>query len=393
MDLLNEDVDKVLSYNTKQQVKILDRWLGLVNYFVTMGIVVYIVGYVFIVDEGYLKYEQARGIIVTHTRGDVAAMSSGKMKTRSFAADEINYPGLENGNVFIATKVEIHRQNRRDCEDTDRSCQEDGHCASGSKCGESGFCHEPSWCSAKDDQPEIYKLPTENAAIWVKSAIQFYSLNKERPRQEGKVFTTNMQEPIAHPDTGQDQNTWSVKELLLLCDPPVRYEEISELGAAIEVTFSWACNAKKDACAPTIKARRIDAILDKDNIGFKFSYPVYDVGDEDSRRLFKVRGIRFYMRTVGVGRMVSVAVIIFKISTGIALLVLAPILTDWLMLRCFVHAKKYNARKYEHSQDFGDYFEELERRGQQSQVEEEEEEEEDLEEEKQWRRRMEEEDD
>jgi len=390
MDLLNEDLDKVLSYNTKQQVKILDRWLGIVNYFVTMAIVTYIVGYVFIIDEGYLKYEQARGIIVTHTRGDVAVTSSGKMKTRSFAADEINYPGLENGHVFITTKVEIHRQNRGLCEDSARSCQEDGHCSSGAKCLESGFCHEQSWCS--NEQPEIYKLPTENAEIWVKSAIQFYSLNKERPKQEGKVFTTNMKEPISNSDTEQEQNTWSVKELLLLCDPPVRYEEVSELGAAIEVTLSWACNAKKEGCVPTVKARRIDAMLDKDNIGFQFSYPVYDVGDDNSRRLFKVRGIRFCMRTVGVGRMVSVAVIIFKISTGIALLVLAPILTDWLMLRCFVHAKKYNARKYEHSQDFGDFFEELEKRGQRSQVEDDEEEE-DLEEEAAWRRKMEEEDD
>eukprot|EP00397_Hematodinium_sp_SG-2012_P020012 GEMP01020594.1.p1 GENE.GEMP01020594.1~~GEMP01020594.1.p1 ORF type:complete len:388 (+),score=100.94 GEMP01020594.1:210-1373(+) len=385
-DVFKEDVDRLLSYNTKQQVKILDRWLGIFFLFLQLIIVAYIVGYVFIYDEGYLEYEQAKGVAVTHIRGDVAVTSSGTTKTRSFAADEINYPGLENGNVFIATKMQIQKQKRGICADVLRPCATNAECASaeGAHCVEDGHCHEPSWCTIEHEQPEVYKLPTQNSQIWVKLAIQFWRLNRD------KVFTTNMKTPIPYPDEGH--NTYSVRELLLLCNPPVRYEEISELGAAIDLLFFWSCNVDRDDCVPQINARRIDALLDENHIGFKFSYPVYDVNDDNVRRLHSVRGIRFYVRSIGRGRKVSIAAIIFKISTGIALLVLAPILVDLLMLKCFAHAKKYNARKYEYSQDFGDYFEELQKRGGLADVQEEDENEHDAEE-LAWRRRMDEEDD
>ena len=57
MDFLKEDVDRLLSYHTKQQVKILDRWLGFTNVGLSILIVLYIVGYVFWYCDGYLEYE------------------------------------------------------------------------------------------------------------------------------------------------------------------------------------------------------------------------------------------------------------------------------------------------------------------------------------------------
>jgi len=122
--------------------------------------------------------------------------------------------------------------------------------------------------------------------------------------------------------------------------------------------------------------------MDEDNIGFTFSYPEYYNGDkaevannlekatnqtgivfmalpfgvETHRTINRSSGIRFYFRTVGVGHEISITAIIFKISTGIALLGFAPILTDYLMLNCFKLSRKYYARKYEISQDFSDFF-------------------------------------
>ena len=54
MDFLKEDVDRLLSYHTKQQVKILDRWLGFTNVGLSLLIVLYIVGYVFWYCDGHL---------------------------------------------------------------------------------------------------------------------------------------------------------------------------------------------------------------------------------------------------------------------------------------------------------------------------------------------------
>ena len=100
--------------------------------------------------------------------------------------EELTYPNLEAGNVFVATKMEITVQARGVCEDPSMRCDTKADCSPGvdATCEKSGLCKEPSWCPKNPAElPEIYKTPTAPLLIWVKSAIQFYGLNKERRRR------------------------------------------------------------------------------------------------------------------------------------------------------------------------------------------------------------------
>lgn len=343
-----EDLDRLCAYNTRQQVNILDRWLGLLNYGIQLVIVAYYIGYIMIYDQGYLEFEAAKGVTATHVRGDMAAISTGRAGTRYFSSDEITFPGLENGNVFIATRVNVNHQQRGICEDHRHHCQDDSDChqSVGGTCTENDVCQEPSWCDV-NSQDEIYTLDMANTLIWVKSSIMFVRLNSER------IFTT---ETLDGPRLGV--NTFSVKDLLLMCEPaPVRYEEVSELGAAIEVQFVWNCNVESEDCQPLISSRRIDTVFDPEHIGFQFSNPLYTA--EDEREIMRYKGVRLFFRTVGTGRKTSTTAIIMKISTGLALLGVAPIMADLLMLRVFKLGKKFEARKYEFSEDFSDYFQKV----------------------------------
>jgi hypothetical protein len=351
MDLLKEDLDRLLSYNTKMEVKIQDKKLGLTEIFLKLGIIAYIVVYVFGIEEGYLAYEQARGVATTQVSGDVLAISSGSTEKRYFSADELVYPPLENGNIFLTTKLDVYRQTRKVCEDVAMPCTEVGHCSKNvnAECTENGFCKEPSWCS--DGPPQVYALDVGHFQIWVKSAIQFYQLDKING--ESKIFgAVDQPQPTLWPNEGF--NTFLVADLLQLCDPPVRFEEVRELGAAIEVQFVYDCkvNGKPEDCPSKIVARRIDAQLDEDHIGFNFAYPEYT--SPTTRRLNDVRGLRFYLRTTGTGSQPDVTVAVMMISTGIALLGFAPALTDYFLERCFKNSQKYRARKFEISEDFSD---------------------------------------
>merc|ERR1740133_56983 len=143
-----EDTDKLLSYFTKEQVMFIDKKLGITFYCIQLCIVAYIVGYMFIYQKEYLALEQAKGAVVTHVYGDVVAASSGKVGSRYFSSEELTYPGLENGNVFIATRQNVHLQKRDVCEDPEMPCTTAADCTSWGKgtCSENGFCIEPSWC-------------------------------------------------------------------------------------------------------------------------------------------------------------------------------------------------------------------------------------------------------
>lgn len=359
VDPFFEDYDRLFSYYTKQEVNVLDRGLGITQYIVMLSIAAYVVGVVFIADRGYLEREAAHGVIVTHVSGDAVGRSSGsKTGSRYFSADELTYPGLERGNVFVATKITVEEQTRGVCEDWSMRCHSADDCSKdvGAECTENRRCKEPSWCPEINShgQParEVYKLDTAETLILVKSSIQYGLLDPH------KMFHESM-EPVMYPKPGF--NTITLRQVLLECTPPVRYEEVSELGAAIEVQWVWNCNVEFPTCEKKMVARRVDVLLDQESIGFKFTWPSY-LGDDhtsnsEQREKKQMNGIRLYFRSVGTGYKLSVQMIIFKISTGMSLLGLAPILADLLMLNCFKLSKKYAARKYVHSKDFSDYFE------------------------------------
>lgn len=391
-EALSQDYDRFFSYYTKQQVNVLDRTLGFTNVVIQLLIVSYVVGYVFIAERGYLEPEAAQGVIVTHISGDAVGVSSGKKAgDRYFSADELTYPGLERGNVFIATKIIMTQQNRGVCEDESMPCLTKDDCSKevGAECTSNRVCKEPSWCPVlQDGEPanEVYKLETSNEMILVKSAIQYKLLAPE------KVFHESM-EPVMYPKAGF--NAITLRQILLECSPPVRYEEVSELGAAIEVQWVWNCNVDFPTCEKKMVARRLDVTFDDQNIGFNFKWPFYNGGDTtmngEERELKQMYGIRLYFRTVGTGQKVSMGIIIFKMSTGLALVGFAPIIADLMMLNCFKLSKKYTARKYLYSQDFGDYFDSV-GAGSDDDMGVEADEVEDEQEDEEWRRRMDEED-
>jgi hypothetical protein len=329
-----------------------------------------------------VELEGSIGLLAVHATGDALGKSSGAQQTRYFGVDEITYPGLENGNLFVATKVETANQKRGVCEDKSMQCLTNDDCSKDvdAECTKDKFCKEPSWC--EEGQPERYKLDTSQVRIWIKSAIQFVELDKE------KVFINKLDAPVMYP--AEDYNTYTVRDLLMICDPPVRYEEVAELGAAIEVQIVWKCNVD-GSCVKKPRARRVDVLMDEDKIGFQFSWPFYTGSDQRVEN--KMWGIRFYFRTVGTGYKVSVAAIIMKMSTGIALLGFAPIIADLMMINCFKLSKKYTARKYVYSEDLSDYFDRLaEMEGDEEILGDEAQDAEDEQEDEEWRRKMDEED-
>lgn len=353
MDALKSDTDRLFSYNTKQQVEVKDRLLGIINYSIMVAVMVYVVAYVFIGERAYLETEPAKGVSVLSFSGDDVSRSAvGNTHSRLWSAEEISYPGISNGNLFVATKVNVQQEVRGVCEDVNKRCMTAEDCTPGlgATCSPSKYCVEPSWCP--DGHLEEYKLQSDLAVIWVKSAIIFGHLDPHY------MFHTDMSKITMYPQA--HHNAYKVTDFLQQCDPPVRFEEVSELGAAIEVQFIWNCQVDSiHNCEKHIFAQRVDTLLDEDHIGFAFEHVEYDPINPDKRTAYKKHGIRFFVSTVGTGSKVSMAMIIFYASTGIALLGIAPIAADLFMTQLMRESKKYHARKYDYTQDFSDYFDEI----------------------------------
>jgi hypothetical protein len=344
-----QDVDHVLSYYTRQQVKIMDAKLGITYYVIQVGLILFIVGYLFIFKGGYLAREQAKGAVVTHVSGDAFSKSSGKAGERYFSSEDLTYPGMENGNLFIATRQEVSNQMVGLCEDQAMTCTSDADCSAilGGTCQLNGFCHELSWCDV-DEVPEKYEIESDKVTVWARPFIQFIQLAPE------KIFYAyNKPAP---------ENVYTVRDLLKKCEPlPINYEEVAELGAVFEVSFRFECDVlvkKEDECEPKVEVRRLDTILDPERIGYSFSYSEYI--DDAHRVENKVSGLRFFFRTTGEGRKWSFMKAVNTASNSLTLLSLAIIAVDLLVTRVFANRQKYKARKFEKSPDFSELMGKLE---------------------------------
>lgn len=343
------DPDVMLSFSTKKQVNILERFLGFTFHTLNISIISYIAIYVFYYCEGYFRFEQARGSIATHVWGDTVAVSTGKPASRFFSAEDLTFPGLENGNVFVATRMRAMRQRRGICEDMSMPCFSDSDCSEdvGGRCTDNGFCEEPTWCDV-EEKSEDYEVDTSNLVVWAKSSIQFFQLKPDH------IFSTEHNHP--YPEIGF--NAFTVRDLLLNTEPaPVRFEEVSELGAALEVQFLWKCNVEREKCKPEVHIKRLDSVFDPENIGFKFKWS--ETISETERVINYVHGIRFFFRTTGIGRKISIPAIVQNFSLNSSLISLAGLLCDLLMTKVFAGRQKYIARKYEVSPDFSDYLDKL----------------------------------
>lgn len=348
LDFLREDVDRLFSYHTLQEVRIPDKMIGLTHKFVSAVVILTFIWYVLIADQGYCEFEPSKGATVTHALGEVLASGGTGKQSRYFSIDEITHPGLENGYVTIATQIEIEKQKRGTCTDPQMRCSSAADCTPGvgATC-EAGLCKEPSWCPDGTDSSTKYDLDTSSVGIWVKSSIQFLNLKPE------KLFISS-EKLVPYPADGA--NVYSINDLLKLCNPPVRFPEVKEAGAIFGVEFVWDCNVEDNDCdSPYVQVRRIDSAFGPDRPGFSFEYPVY-LGP-DTRELHKVTGIRFSMHTVGTGRKVSYYAALLKFSMALSLLGLAPLVADLLMLHCMGSGSdSYFARKYDMTEDFGEAF-------------------------------------
>lgn len=182
------DMDELFSYNTKKEVRMLDRRLGYLCWSVRLLVWGYIVGYVFIANEGYTQQETAHGHVLTSVEGSTFSMT--RTGARAWDAVDASRPSLENGALFIATQV-LHTQGQvmGNCTSPTKKCSLDADCEKRPPLAEgicsAGMCWEMQWCPAQSetgsDLTDIHSLEgSDGFTIWFKAAIQFTSLDATR---------------------------------------------------------------------------------------------------------------------------------------------------------------------------------------------------------------------
>ena len=154
-------------------------------------------------------------------------------------------------------------------------------------------------------------------------------------------------------------NAISIRQLL--SSSHINLNDIMNTGAIIRVLFNYECNVKKPLCIPKLE---FESLLKTGDPPIYLEDALsYDIGGETYRDFMRFIGIRIIFNVKGVGQTMSVPAIILQLSSGLALLSIAAVFTDWIMLYMPLlpetQRKLYFMYKIEDSEDFSNLQEKL----------------------------------
>jgi len=375
------DLDEIFSYNTTKEVRMLDRRLGLVCNLIRLIVLAYVLVYVFWYREGYAVSETSVGHTIAAVNGTTYSVSSGVI--RPWDAVDVVAPAIENSAAFIATTLFLTKEQKvTNFSNTAKPCHKNTEATdcpfdpplSYGFCREDGFCQVMDWLPAfsenDPDRTVRHEMVDADKQIFVllRSTIQFPAVDPSRifstineraiPYKPGSVTeyaSTSTSKTLGVPGaTTMPPDYYSLGDLLDLAG--TSYETIKGTGATLSVSFSWTCFVDSAAaCAPQLQVARLDTYEKRH--GYQTQYAHYyraEKGDEGTRDLYTARGVRLLLTTRGEGKKVSINAIMVQISSCIALLWLAGVAADFIMIYVLPERKHYRTYKQERTPDFSD---------------------------------------
>jgi len=302
----------------------------------------------------------ALGEVVIVSKGSATMVEKTTKEEIVLDDHDISMPVLENGALFIITKIDVVSQTRGECANTDFECQSNNDCplfpgVSENKCAD-GFCQMRGWCpplGGAETKQYIMDSSRSNITLWFRTSIQFPVL---RP---GEVYTNMDDEsPTFDMDEGQT-DAWLLSSLLTGCGQ--KMNDIVNTGAIINARLQWNCMLDTgEGCKfPEIQTKRLDS-----GTGYFYTYPHYAFNsalqvERDIRYTFRYTGVRLLVVSKGEAKGFSLMATTLQISSGLALLPLSITLTDLVMTILLRERRHYTAYKMDVTPDFSDIREKM----------------------------------
>jgi len=321
---------------------------------IQFAIVGYIIGFVIIYEKGY----QATGGLI----GTVSTKVKGNQMWNGTIWDEIDIvrPFKELDAFFVTSNfIGTFGQKRGICPGTAADaycnvtyseCPTNAYYQMGISNGtcnfDSSHCWLIAWCPMEVDEVTAnYFESVQNFTVFAKVSVKFPDYGISLSNAQGTKLTPGY-------------NLWTIGEMIT--SSGYSWNDIKAQGMVIAATINFDCDFDKDSslCAPSFKFERID-LETKLSKGYNFRYASYYwvpdqnvttgplPGYREQRDLMKVFGVRVIYLVNGKGGKFYIIPLVLNFGTGLALLGIATVISDFLMLYIMPKHKFYQVYKYE----------------------------------------------
>lgn len=338
------DADEVLAYNTVKLIRVLDRRVGYIYYFVQTSIIFYIVVFVLIIQKQYLEVEKAGGWVI----GTVLNSQKSSLGMVWDVYDTVHKPG-ETGAVFIPTRVLVTRGQTQEtgyCESPVHRCTTGEDCDVGNELLQqkrcvNGRCMRRQWCPAED--PEASTTETHlfvdftDVDVRLAGYVHFHKFGLD-------VATTDEKHEVRYPFKGA--NTYPIHDLLRMAN--IQPEETLVNGAIVLLNVIFDCNLDQSVCESHVETTNVDT-----KTGFNHVSPrVYYENGVRKRDVYRMYGIRIQGVATGFGKKTSFSMILLQFASAITLMSVSVQVCDLILTNWLPEKRHYAVQKTLETEEF-----------------------------------------
>ncbi|XP_066508182.1 P2X purinoceptor 5 [Hoplias malabaricus] len=361
----------LLDYKTEKFVVAQNKTVGILFRLFQLGVIGYLIGWVFIWKKGYQEREEAiQSSVFTKLKG-VALTNNSDPGLQVWGAEDYVIPSQGDRVFFIVTNyLQTPNQKLGFCSESpkvpDGVCSHNADCPEGEavtaghgvktgRClNNTGTCEIHGWCPVEhDNAPSVPLLEkAEDFTIYIKNFIRFPKFDFSK----SNVLSTANKSYLKTCRYNKDHSPYCP---IFRMGDIVRwsghnFQDVAVKGGYIGVVIDWICDLDKDysECNPQYSFTRLDALKNlNDSIisGYNFRFARYyrDADGQLYRSLFKVFGIRFDIMVNGEAGKFSIIPTVVNIGSGLALLGAGVFICDMILLYMMTTSSFYRDRKFE----------------------------------------------
>ncbi|XP_037367098.1 P2X purinoceptor 4 isoform X2 [Talpa occidentalis] len=362
----------LFEYDTPRIVLIRSRKVGLMNRAVQLLILAYVIGWVFVWEKGYQETDSVVSSVTTKAKG-VAVTNTSTLGFRIWDVADYVIPAQEKNSLFIMTNMIITMNQTQglcpEIPDKTTVCESDANCTAGFAGVQTGRCVQfnktlktcevAAWCPIEDDsevpRPAFLKA-AENFTVLVKNNIWYPKFNFSKRNILPNVTTTYLKSCMYDAVTDPFCPIFRLGKIVESAGHS--FQDMAVEGGIIGIQINWACNLDRAAslCLPQYSFRRLDTRDLSHNVspGYNFRFAKYykDLTGTEHRTLTKAYGIRFDIIVFGKAGKFDIIPTMINIGSGVALLGVATVLCDIIVLYCMRKKYYYREKKYKYVEDY-----------------------------------------
>uniref|UniRef100_A0A3Q1IFY9 P2X purinoceptor n=1 Tax=Anabas testudineus TaxID=64144 RepID=A0A3Q1IFY9_ANATE len=363
----------VFDYETSKTLVIPSKGIGCVFRFAQLLVLLYVVGYVCVMQKAYQERDPVISSVTTKVKG-FAYTNTSYMEPRFWdVADYVIPPQGENSFFVLTNVIMTPKQIQSRCPELpspSTSCVDDCDCFEGHNDPRgSGIqtglcvnysatvqtCEVLSWCPLEQDtmvpEPALLNAAADFTVL-IKNSITYPKFKVNRRNILPHINSSYLKKCEFNPSTDPDCPIFRLKNIA--SEAGEDFQDMAVKGGILGIFIDWSCDLDWGAhrCFPKYSFRRLDNKNPVNNVapGYNFRFAKYyqTPDGQESRTLIKAYGIRFDIIVFGTGGKFGIVPTIINLGAALTILALIPAVCDWILLTCMSKRDLYKKNKVTH---------------------------------------------